>query len=118
MNVIITARWPSSFLKFCKAGGYEFRKAYGREWLLQGEFGFQQVAIVVCERLPLNEKYFEWIFFAPSNSKKWQAFVDSIILSGEYSELLEAALSMRPVEVFMAYQRLKRKETDLDAKEQ
>lgn len=106
LNVFVLAHLPQNFLRFAQEFGYEFEKTKNREWLLQENFGFQRVAIVICEKLPLEEKYYQWLVFAPSKTKKWHDFVKQLILTGKDDELLKAASAMREKEAQMVYKEL------------
>jgi hypothetical protein len=62
--------------------------------------GFQRVALVICRDLPVEKRFYNWLLFAPSDSKKWEAFVRQLHLEGEI-ELLDFAKKLRPKEFVM-----------------
>jgi len=100
LNVIITSRSPDGFLLAATRRGINFQPAAGRPWLLRGQVGFQDVAIVVCRDLPIELTYYNWLVFAPSDTRKWQAFVETL-LQQRNRELLRIIKKMRPREFIM-----------------
>jgi hypothetical protein len=101
LNIIVCAREPEGFLEFAKAQGYEFKPATPeREWLLVAKVGFFEVAIVICRKLPLDEKYYDWLVFAPANSPVWKRAVRKFILENN-KRMLYIAEDLRPKEFAM-----------------
>lgn len=109
LNVYVSSHRPINLIKFMQEHGYDFKGTEEREWLLAGQFGLVDVAIVICEKLPIEPKYYQWLLFAPTNSKTWHDFVVKLFKSGEqFSKLVEYVVSMRPKEASMIYQELEK----------
>jgi hypothetical protein len=49
--------------------------AMGQEWRLHYRIGLIDVNIVVCRLLPMQERYYQILLFAPAGSPKWTEFV-------------------------------------------
>jgi hypothetical protein len=82
LSVIVTARRPRTFLAKAVERGIVFHEEPGKPWLRWGQVGFQDVVIVVCKDLPLEERYYPWLVFTPSNTDKWEAFVSKVKAEG------------------------------------
>ncbi len=102
LNVFVVSRKPQGFLKIVQKRRIKFQAEAGKPWLLQGEVGFQDVAIVVCKDLPLERRYYNWLAFAPTDSPKWRRLVIRLLieesLSGRETDLALSIESMRPKE--------------------
>lgn len=103
LNVIVTAEIPNKFLSFIEESGYNFREVPNRKWLRRSKFGNQEVAIVICELLPVEPKYYPWLLFAPSKSETWRKFIEELVMSGSYPDLLDEALALRMERVEVIY---------------
>lgn len=97
LNVIVVSRRPRGFLTAAKKRRLFFRPQKGKPWLLVGQVGFQDVAIVVCRDLPLEKPYYNWLTFAPAGTDKWKEFVLKLLEEGNI-ELLEIIEGIRPKE--------------------
>jgi len=100
LNVYVIARYPKDFLDLAPANGVIFELDQTRPWLRWATVGFQRVALVICRDLPLEKRFYNWLLFAPSQGKKWEAFVERLRLEGE-EELLDFARKLRPKEFDM-----------------
>lgn len=100
LNVIVTSRSPDTFLEQAVRRRIFFQPEEGRPWLLRAQVGFQDVAIVVCRDLPLEELYYNWLVFAPSDSRKWRRYIE-ILLKENREELLAWVKRIRPKELKM-----------------
>lgn len=87
LNVNVTSRYPRELFTFMKKRGGRFKVLAGKPWLRLGRVGLQDVAIVICRDLPLEELYYEWLLFAPSDSQKWRDFVTMLVREGEFALL-------------------------------
>lgn len=103
LNVIISAREPESFLELAALRGCPLEKVEGQPWLRRGTIGFQDVAIVVLRDLPLESRFYPWLLFAPTDSRKWQAFIQRLLDEKNF-EMLGLARRLKPVEVNMLTQ--------------
>jgi hypothetical protein len=75
LNVIVTSRWPGRFFGYMSERGYEFTAEPGQEWLRRCRVGLQDVVVVICNQLPVEAKFADWIVFAPTDSAKWRKAV-------------------------------------------
>jgi hypothetical protein len=100
LNTYILARLPKDFLDNASQNGIVFTVDQARPWLRRAKVGFQNIALLVCRDLPIERPFYRWLLFAPSDGKKWQAFIRKLKVEGE-SELLEFARKLRPREVAM-----------------
>lgn len=79
----------------------------GRKWLCRERFGTQEIAIVICELLPVEPKYYPWLLFAPTKSEAWRECVRELILNRDkYRDLLEEAAALRMKQVNEVYKEL------------
>ena len=100
LNVIISSRLPRRFLQQVQKRGITFKQTPGRPWLWRGAVGFQDVAIVVCRDLPLEDIYYDWLIFAPADNPKWRSVVAKLISEGN-QRLLQTVQTLRPKEFNM-----------------
>jgi hypothetical protein len=80
--------------------GIVFTPEPGRPWLLKARVGCQYVVAVICRDLPLERRYYRWLLFAPSDSKRWERFIRRLRIENE-EKLLELAQKLRPKEYNM-----------------
>lgn len=107
LNVIVTAAVPQKFLSLMAEEGYNFKEVPGRKWLRREKFGNQEIALVICELLPVEPKYYPWLLFAPTKSEAWRGCVKELILNrGKYRGLLEEATALRLKQVNEVYKEL------------
>ncbi len=99
LNLFICSYKPAKFFKQMREQGCPFKQVKGRKWLWQAKVGLQNVAVVVCRDLPFEEKYFDWIAFASTNTLIWQKLVTLMIEKDIESRLLQYLLDLRRVEV-------------------
>ncbi len=97
LNVIVTARYPARFFKFMAERGFIFEADGGREWQRRCKVGLQEVVIIICGEMPIEERYFEWLMFAPSDGKTWHDAIKAMVLLEKW-ELLERVQRLRPKE--------------------
>jgi hypothetical protein len=100
LNAYVVARKPGSFFKVAETRGITFVNTKERKWLWTAKVGFQDVAVVVCNNLPLDKRYYKWLLFAPAKSGKWKQFIQRLV-DERNKELLEIAIQMRPKEIGM-----------------
>lgn len=100
LNTYVLARLPKDFLDNAAQNGIVFTTEEGKPWLWRAKIGFQNVALIVCRDLPLESQYYPWLLFAPSDGKKWQAFIRRLVVEKQ-DELLDFAQKLRPREVSM-----------------
>jgi hypothetical protein len=116
LNVVVSSKYPREFLKYSAKRGCTFVETPGREWLLQARCGWQDVAIVVCERLPIEPKYERWLMFAPASSHTWRNFLKMLAQEQNWS-LLKMAQNMRPKEFGIMSPELEKIFAELEAAE-
>jgi hypothetical protein len=75
LNLIVCARYPERFFAFMKDKSHEFTSDATHKWLYRRKVGLQNVAIVVLRDMPLDEKYYEWLRLAPTDSPIWKELV-------------------------------------------
>lgn len=80
-------------------GGSPFVMVDGHEWLWQARCGWQDVVIVVCEKMPVEEDYYKWLAFAPSDSEVWNKYVQQLVTGREW-QLLSFLFEMRGEEMY------------------
>ncbi len=100
LNVIVSSRLPRSFLEVANQHGVLFQPEPDRPWLWRGQVGFQTVVLLVCQKLPLEQRFYPWLIFAPANGRKWRKLVERLLQQGNRS-LLELIEKMRPKEYAM-----------------
>jgi len=100
LNLIVSARRPDAFFKLAKANGINFKRNKERPWLWQAQVGFQTVVVVVCRDLPLEQRYYEWLIFSPSDNQKWRQCVRALVKEGNYN-LLSIVRQLKPKEYNM-----------------
>ena len=97
LNVIVSSRYPREFLSYSQEEGCPFKVDDNREWLYRARIGYQEVALVVCEKLPLEPRYGSWLIFADATTQKWRDFIKMTASQHDW-ELLELARGLRPKE--------------------
>ena len=88
LNVIILARYQPEVFDFAQERNCPFEMVNGQDWLWTSRQGLQDVVIVICERLPIEPRYFDWLLFIPAKSEKWERFVDSLLEQRDWERLL------------------------------
>ncbi|MEI6043481.1 MAG: hypothetical protein WCS37_03710 [Chloroflexota bacterium] len=97
LNLIVSSRFPQSFFDYMEARQCKFEPEKDRPWLWRSRVGLQEVVVIVCRDLPLESRYYQWLLFAPSDSRKWKAFVRMLAREGNLT-LLERLRKLRPQE--------------------
>jgi hypothetical protein len=97
LNLYVLARYPTKFLDDARKDGIIFIPEPGRHWLLRSKIGFQNVALVICRDLPLNDAITNGCFSLRLTGKRWKAFIKRLEAEGE-KKLLETASQLRPKE--------------------
>ena len=97
LNLIVTARFPERFFKEAQQEGLVFQRLPGQPWIWQAHVGLQDVLVVVCRDLPLEEPLHPWLIFAPTDSRKWADFL-VLLFSQNNSEMLGQVANIRPKE--------------------
>lgn len=100
LNVIISSRYPREVFNLSEELGCPFTQVADKEWLWQAKCGWQDVIVMVCERLPIEPEYYGWLDFAPSDTQKWRDYLTTLIGSRNWQRL-EAVRRIRPKEVAM-----------------
>jgi hypothetical protein len=116
LNVVVSSKYPREFLKYSAERGCSFVETPERKWLLQARCGWQDVAIVVCERLPIEPKYERWLMFAPATTQTWRNFL-KMLAQERNIELLKMAQNMRPKEYDEMSPELEKIFAELEAEE-
>lgn len=98
LNIIVSAKYPREFLKYCEERGTKFQPVAGRKWLLEARCGLQDVVIVVCERLPIEPKYAIWLIFADPKTETWRETIKMLAKEQNW-KLFDAAVELAPEEV-------------------
>jgi len=75
LNVVVTARWPTRFFSYMLERGYKFEPVLGRSWLRRCYVGLQEVIIVICNLLPVEPRYADWVIFTPADQPNWREAV-------------------------------------------
>lgn len=104
LNVIVTAEMPKKFLSFIEETGYNFKEVPERKWLRRGKFGNQEIALVICELLPIEPKYYPWLLFAPAKSETWRKLVRELLTTDGYGDLLDEAIALHLDQVQVIYE--------------
>lgn len=97
LNVIVSSRLPRRFFNYMREHGCRFRRVTDKPWLWHSRVGLQDVFVVVCVDLPLDQRYFDWLVFAPAGTRKWRSFLRLLIAEHNWS-LLETLRRLRPKE--------------------
>ena len=97
LNAYVLARYPQKFLDNAPDNGIVFTVDPERLWLRWATVGCQKIALLVCRDLPIERRFYRWLLFAPSDSKKWSAFIHRLEEEGN-QELLAIAEQLRPKE--------------------
>ncbi len=108
LNLIISSRQPRTFLRYAEQHGVIFKQEPSKPWLWRKQGGFQEVIILVCRALPLEQRYYPWLAFAPSNTRKWQNYLVNLFLQGN-EPLLEVIRQIRPKEYAEMNQQMQEK---------
>jgi hypothetical protein len=97
LNIIVSARYPSEVFRYCAARGYTFKSERTKGWLYRANLGLQDVVVVVCEYLPLEPLYLNWLIFAAADGETWR---EAILLAVKEHrlEILKLAREMHPKE--------------------
>lgn len=77
------------------------------DWLLRYRIGLVRVAIVVCRSLPMQERFYRFLMFAPVTSPNWKDFV-KIAIENELKEFVNLLTRLKPLEVSMVIEERKR----------
>ena len=99
LNVFVVARYPQEIFRYSAGRGSPFTMVDGQEWLWQARCGWQDVVIVVCEKLPVEKPFYQWLAFAPSGSEVWREFVPRLVAEQEW-EMLGLLFEMRGKELY------------------
>ena len=97
LNVIVSASFPREFFNYSAARGCVFRPTEGRERLWRARYGWQDIAVVICERLPIEPRYADWLLFAPPITETWHQTLRMLAAQHNW-ELLTEALNINPKE--------------------
>ncbi|MEI6045324.1 MAG: hypothetical protein WCS37_13325 [Chloroflexota bacterium] len=97
LNLLVSSRFPQRFFDYMEAHQCKFEQDKAQPWLWRCQVGLQEVVVIVCRDLPLEQPYYEWLLFAPSDSQKWRDFVKMLAREGN-TRLLDMAREMRPKE--------------------
>ena len=97
LNVIVSASFPREFFNYSAARGCVFRPTEGRERLWRARYGWQDIAVVICERLPIEPRYADWLLFAPPTTETWHQTLRMLAAQHNW-ELLTEALNINPKE--------------------
>lgn len=81
--------------------GIRFKAGKDTPWLLEAKIGFQYVALVICHQLPVEEKYYQWLAFAPADSPNWKQLTRKLWREDWDDKLLDTIRRMRPKEYDM-----------------
>lgn len=95
LNVIVSARYPREMINVVAEWGAEFKLI--KQGIYQGRCTLQDVAIVVCEQLPIIPKYAIWLLFADPTTETWRETLRMLAQEGLLNLLLEAS-QMAPKE--------------------
>jgi len=87
LTVFVCSEQPDSVLDHLKAEGITIEIDPATPWLLRCRIWTLAVAIVVCRLLPLEERFYDWLQFAPATSVKWREFVTLMLLKGNRNQL-------------------------------
>lgn len=98
LNIVVTAYTPQEVLDFSTERGSVFKQVGDREWLLEGRVGWQDVAIVLCGKLPIEPRYAPWLLFASPRSDTWHEFLKMVANNRDFDMLREAA-KLNPNEI-------------------
>ncbi|MEI6045977.1 MAG: hypothetical protein WCS37_16630 [Chloroflexota bacterium] len=93
LTVFVCPESPDIILDALRAEGIPLESDPATPWLFRGQVWELEVAIVVCELLPLEERFYSWLYFAPATSLKWHDFVKMLLLKGEIDHL-EVAMQL------------------------
>ena len=72
LNVIILARYQPEVFDYAQERNCPFQMVDNQEWLWMSRQGLQDVVIVICERLPVEPRYYDWLLFMPAHNQKWE----------------------------------------------
>jgi hypothetical protein len=100
LNLYVCSQYPDGILGLANTPGEKglFTNPPGRNWLWHASFFFQEIMIVVCRDLPVEPIYYDWLVFAPADSKKWREFVKTAIREGR-RDIIEILIRLRPKEL-------------------
>lgn len=97
LNIVVTAYVPHEVLEYSAQRGNPFVEVPGRPWLRVGRVGWQDVAIVLCDYLPVEPRYAPWLLFASPRSQTWREFV-LLMARARDTEMLDKAFNLSPKE--------------------
>jgi hypothetical protein len=103
LNVYVVSRYPKKFLDSAAENGIVFTQEPNKPWMLRAKVACQDVVIIICRELPLERRYYSWLLFAPSDSKRWESFIRRLQDESE-TELLTEAERLRPKEFYRIMQ--------------
>lgn len=106
LALFVSAEKPDAVIEHFRTIGLELVQK--EEWLLTCQFGALEIAIVICRLLPLEERYFFLLPFAPATSVKWREFVTMMVEQGRL-EILKLVASLKPMEVTFVVTEVKNK---------
>ena len=87
LTVFVCSEQPDSVLDHLRAKGISIEIDPATPWLLRCRIWTLEVAVVVCRLLPLEERFYDWLQFAPATSVKWREFVKLMLLKGKRDQL-------------------------------
>lgn len=87
LTTIVCSYYPESVIEHLELEKTKLKRTVKYPWLLRFKVWNLEVAIVVCRMLPVEEKYYQWLLFAPSTSNKWEEFVKILLKNGRYDWL-------------------------------
>jgi len=87
LTAFVCSEQPDSVLEHLKAEGITIEIDPTTPWLLRCRIWSLEIVMVVCRLLPLEERFYDWLQFAPATSVKWRKFVKLMLLKGEKNQL-------------------------------
>ena len=100
LNLLVCSRYPANILKEPAAQnivGFHQPDPEKQPWLWLGRYVFQEIIIVVCRDLPIEERFFDWLLFMPADIKKWPVTVRQFLAAGRY-DLVALSRNLHPKE--------------------
>ncbi len=100
LNVYVLSPFPQRFFEQAQRRGLALEAVEGKPWLWHGQVGFQDILFVICRNLPIEERFYPWLNFAPSETRRWRDYVQTVVRQ-DRKDMMEVLTKLRPKEYIM-----------------
>ncbi|MEI6044068.1 MAG: hypothetical protein WCS37_06720 [Chloroflexota bacterium] len=63
LNLLVSSRFPQRFFDYMEAHQCKFEQDKTQPWFWRCQVGLQEVVVIACRNLPLEQPYYKWLLF-------------------------------------------------------